>query len=275
MSLCDSLRSPYAGNDNFRLRLRDACAMSVSSCIRYKWSDLMRKLITIVALSSILCPAMIYISCAEEQPASDPDALDAKVRQFMQRHRGTWHELNVPEADGKALHDIILEHGYKNALEIGTSTGYSTIWIAWALSKTGGKVITVEIDKYRHEEALANFREAGLDKYIDARLGDAHEIVPALEGPLDFVFCDADKDWYNNYLSATVEKIRVGGCFAAHNVSDGSRWGFGGRSRGRGGFGGRGSGFLEFARSFSFLDTKVLDIPGSAGLSVSYKKAEK
>jgi caffeoyl-CoA O-methyltransferase len=234
----------------------------------------MRKLITIVVLSSILCPAMIFISCAEEQPANDPDALDAKVQQFMQQNRGTWHELNVPEADGKALHDIILEHGYKNALEIGTSTGYSTIWIAWALSKTGGKVITVEIDKYRHEEALANFREAGLDKYIDARLGDAHEIVPALEGPFDFVFCDADKDWYNNYLSATVEKIKVGGCFAAHNVFDGSRWGFRGRGGGRGGFGGRGGDFLEFARSFSFLDTKVLDIPGSAGLSVSYKKAE-
>ena len=57
--------------------------------------------------------------------------------------------MNVPEADGKALYDIILEKGYKDALEIGTSTGYSTLWIAWALSKTGGKVITLEIDKYR------------------------------------------------------------------------------------------------------------------------------
>ena len=235
----------------------------------------MRKLIAIFVLSSILCSAGIYISCAEEPPQGDPDALDTRVRQFMQNHWGTWHDLNVPEADGQALHDIILEHKYKDALEIGTSTGYSTIWIAWALSKTGGKVITVEIDKQRHEEALTHFREAGLDKFIDARLGDAHTIVPALEGPFDFVFCDADKDWYNNYLSATIDKLKVGGCFAAHNVSDGSQWGFGGRGGRRGGFGGRGSGFFEFAKSFSILDTSILDIRGSAGISVSYKKAEK
>ncbi len=236
----------------------------------------MKKLIAIFSLFSMLLVAGISISCAEEPAAGDPDSIDAKVRQFLQNHRGSWYDMNVPEVDGKALYDIILKNGYKDALEIGTSTGYSTIWIAWALSKTGGKVITVEIDKQRHEEALAHFREAGLDKYIDARLGDAHEIVPALEGPLDFVFCDADKDWYNNYLSATVEKLKVGGCFAAHNVFDASQWGYGGgRGRGRGGFGGRGSGFLEFARSFSFLETEVLDIPGSGGLSVSYKKAEK
>ncbi len=226
-------------------------------------------------LSSMVCVAGIWIGCAEEPEANDAEALDARVGQFLQRHRGSWYDMNVPEADGRALYDIILKNGYKDALEIGTSTGYSTIWIAWALAKTGGKVITVEIDKQRYEEARAHFREAGLEKYIDARLGDAHEIVPALDGPFDFVFCDADKNWYNNYLSATVEKLKVGGCFAAHNVSDGSQWGYGGRGGRRGGFGGRGDGFLEFARSFSYLETEVLDIPGSGGLSVSYKKAEK
>lgn len=235
----------------------------------------MKKLAAVLTLISIVWIAGIWISCAEEPAAGDPEAIDAKVRQFMQNHRGSWYDMNVPEADGRALHDIILEKEYKDALEIGTSTGYSTIWIAWALSKTGGKVITVEIDKYRYEQALAHFREAGLEKYIDARLGDAHEIVPALEGPFDFVFCDADKDWYNNYLSATIDKLKVGGCFAAHNVSDGSQWGFGGRGGRRGGFGGRGSGFFEFAKGFSNLDTSILDVSGSAGMSVSYKKAEK
>jgi predicted O-methyltransferase YrrM len=171
--------------------------------------------------------------------------------------------------DGQALHDIVLEHKYKDALEIGTSTGYSGIWIAWALAKTGGKLITVEIDRQRYEEAVANFRKAGLAKYIDARLGDAHEIVPKLEGPFDFVFCDADKDWYQNYLSATVDKIRSGGCFAAHNVFETSTFGFRGRGRGRGGMPGN---YLEFARSFDSLETKVLDIRGTGGIAVSYKK---
>lgn len=189
---------------------------------------------------------------------------------FSKTHRRFWRDMNVPEADGQALHDIVIQHGYRNALEIGTSTGYSGIWIGWALAKTGGTLITVEIDRGRHQEALANFRDAGLSKYIDARLGDAHDIVPALPGPFDFVFCDADKDWYENYLKAVLPKLSSGGCFAAHNVSD---YGYG---RGRGGFrrgyGWGSSGFFEFAKSIPSLETQILSIPGSAGLSASYKK---
>ena len=62
--------------------------------------------------------------------------LDTRVQAFLERHRGTWHDLNVPESDGKVLHDLILEHKFTRALEIGTSTGHSGIWIAWALAKT-------------------------------------------------------------------------------------------------------------------------------------------
>ena len=65
-----------------------------------------------------------------------------------------------------------------------------------------GKLITIEINEGRHKEALANFKEAGLSEYIDARLADAHELVEKLKGPLDFVFSDADKDWYQNYFIA-------------------------------------------------------------------------
>ena len=103
-----------------------------------------------------------------------------------------------PECPGRRWPDPARHHReeqYTRALEIGTSTGHSGIWIAWALSKTGGKLITIEIDEGRHRQALANFEAAGLSKFIDARLGNAHEIVPALAGPFDFVFSDADKDW--------------------------------------------------------------------------------
>ena len=145
--------------------------------------------------------------------------LDRTVQAFLDRHRGTWRDLNVPDADGRALHDLILKHRFTRALEIGTSTGHSGVWIAWALAKTGGRLLTVEIDPRRHQTALANFKEAGLASYIDARLGDAHEIVPALAGPFDFVFSDADKDWYKNYFVAVWPKVVPGGCFTAHNVS--------------------------------------------------------
>jgi caffeoyl-CoA O-methyltransferase len=219
---------------------------------------------------------------AEVKEPAASENIDEQVQQFFDSHRWSWRDANVPEVDGRALHDIILENGYKSALEIGTSTGHSTVWIAWALSKTGGKLITVEIDKYKYDQALAHFKEAGVAEYIDARLADAHELVPELEGPFDFVFCDADKDWYKNYLEAIEPKLTVGGCFTAHNVSEGSYPGsFGGRGRAgfRGGFGGRGGfgvgDFLEYARSFSNLETKVLGLQGSHGLSVSYKTAEK
>jgi len=190
-------------------------------------------------------------------------ALDRKVQAFLDGHAGRWRDMNVPEADGKILYDLVIKNKYTRALEIGTSTGHSGIWIAWALSKTGGKLITVDIDESRHREAVANFREAGLEAFIDARLADAHELVPALPGPFDFVFCDADKDWYKNYFVAVLPKLEVGGCFAAHNVSQ--------RQRGRGW--GSGS-FVEHVLSLPFMETSFAE--GSwSGLSVSYKRAEK
>jgi predicted O-methyltransferase YrrM len=145
--------------------------------------------------------------------------LDASVQAFLESRRGTWRDLNVPESDGRALHDLIVTHKFRRALEIGTSTGHSGVWMAWALAKTGGRLTTIEIDAERHRTALANFKAAGLAPYIDARLGDAHQIVPALEGPFDVVFSDADKDWYKNYFVAVWPKVTPGGCFTAHNVS--------------------------------------------------------
>ncbi len=169
--------------------------------------------------------------------------------------------MNVPQADGQKLHDIILEHKYKSALEIGTSTGHSGIWIAWALAKTGGRLVTIEVDKERHDLALANFKAAGLAQIIDARLGDAHEVVPSLKGPFDFVFSDADKDWYNNYLEAVLPKLSVGGCFTAHNISE------------RGYEAGYSRRFLQLVKSYPFLETTVFT--GGAGMSITYRKAAK
>lgn len=193
-----------------------------------------------------------------QAPAPSTD-LDQRVRAFLDQRRGTWRDMNVPEADGRTLHDLIVKHKYTRALEIGTSTGHSGIWIAWALSKTGGTLITIDIDERRHRTARANFEEAGLSAYIDARLGDAHELVPKLEGPFDFVFSDADKEWYANYLLAVLPKLTVGGCFTAHNVAS--------RQRGI-------AEFLNRLHSLSNLKT-TMDRSSSAGLSISYKTASR
>ena len=122
-------------------------------------------------------------------------------------------------------------------------------------------MITVEIDESRYKKALENFKKAGLSEYIDARLADAHQLVPKLKGPFDFVFSDADKDWYKNYFDAVAPKLVVGGCYTTHNVSDGTR-----------GYFGLG-GYANYLKSLKNFETTFDD--RGAGVAISYKKSEK
>lgn len=186
-----------------------------------------------------------------------PARADEQVRAFLDRHRGTWRDLNVPESDGRLLHDLVVKHRFQRALEIGTSTGHSGVWIAWAMSKTGGTLVTLEIDPRRHREAVENLEEAGLSSYVDARLGDAHQIVTTLQGPFDFVFSDADKEWYTNYFVALWPKIAPGGCFTAHNVAS---------TRQRG--------IREFLAHLKTVrdGTTTIDRSSSAGVSITCKR---
>ena len=183
---------------------------------------------------------------------ADDAALDRKVRAFLEKNRGEWRDMNVPWEDGKILHDLIVKHRSRRALEIGTSTGHSSVWIAWALSKTGGKLTTIEIDEYRQAEAKRNLEEAGLAHLVDARLADAHELVKELPGPFDFVFSDADKGWYVQYFKDVDPKLEVGGCFTAHNV----RW--------------SGRRFLDYVRALPNYSTTV-ETGSGEGVSVSCK----
>jgi caffeoyl-CoA O-methyltransferase len=209
------------------------------------------------ALAAALLAVAVFSSAV---PAARDEVADrdARVREFLQGHRDQWRDENVTAADGEFLRDLIVKHKYTRALEIGTSTGHSGIWIAWALSRTGGKLVTIEIDEARYEKALANFKAAGLDGLIDARLGDAHELVPLLEGPFDFVFVDADKDWYQNYFKMLLPKLVAGGCFAAHNVLN-LEFMHGVKE------------FLDYARSLPEIETTV-ERSSASGISLSFKR---
>ncbi len=217
-----------------------------------------RFLIKLLTLSIVvfLIPFTVW-----SQAVKDSKLSDEKVRSFLNDHSRQWYDMNVPAVDGQLLYDIIVKNNYKSALEIGTSTGHSGIWIAWALSKTGGKLITIDIDEGRHKTALENFKKAGLSDYIDARLADAHSLVRELKGPFDFVFSDADKDWYKNYFVDVDPKLKTGGCFTAHNISQ------------RGGFGSGQGEFLQYIRSLKNYETTVNTNGG--GLSISYKRSDK
>jgi caffeoyl-CoA O-methyltransferase len=214
-------------------------------------------------LICLLITGTLLNSTLKGQALKENPALDEKVKKYLSEHSRQWYDMNVPSVDGQTLYNLIIKGNYKSALEIGTSTGHSGIWIAWALSKTGGKLITIDIDEGRHKTAVENFKQAGLSEYIDARLADAHALVKELKGPFDFVFSDADKDWYKNYFIDVDPKLKVGGCFTAHNISS---------RGGRGGNGGQGE-YLDYVRSLKNYETTVNSEGG--GLSISYKIAEK
>jgi caffeoyl-CoA O-methyltransferase len=214
-------------------------------------------------LICLLITGTLLNSTLKGQALKENPALDEKVKKYLSEHSRQWYDMNVPSVDGQTLYNLIIKGNYKSALEIGTSTGHSGIWIAWALSKTGGKLITIDIDEGRHKTAVENFKQAGLSQYIDARLADAHALVKELKGPFDFVFSDADKDWYKNYFIDVDPKLKVGGCFTAHNISS---------RGGRGGNGGQGE-YLDYVRSLKNYETTVNSEGG--GLSISYKIAEK
>ncbi|HLF34717.1 MAG TPA: class I SAM-dependent methyltransferase [Cyclobacteriaceae bacterium] len=202
--------------------------------------------------------AILCLSHSVYGQATTGKELDDRVNKFLEENRSDWHDLNVPYQDGKVLYDLIVKNNYKSALEIGTSTGHSSIWIAWALSKTGGKLVTIEINRERHEQALENLKKTGLSGYVDARLADAHKLVKELKGPFDFVFSDADKDWYTQYFKDIDPKLTVGGCFTAHNVLNG----FGGTEE-----------FMEYIKSLPNYETSV-NRSSSSGVSISYKRSK-
>jgi predicted O-methyltransferase YrrM len=216
-----------------------------------------RKIIGLV-FCLLITSSIFQVQVKAQAPKENP-TLDEKVRKFLDDHSGRWYDMNIPTADGKTLYDLIIKGNYKSALEIGTSTGHSGIYMAWALSKTGGKLITIDIDEDRHKTALENFKKAGLSEYIDARLADAHSLVKELKGPFDFVFSDADKNWYKNYFNDIDPKLKVGGCFTTHNISEHRRMGEGD--------------YLQYVRSLKNFET-TLNTDGG-GLLISYKRAEK
>jgi len=185
------------------------------------------------------------------------DDLDKRIQKFLDENRNDWRDMNVPYQDGKVLYDLIIENNYTSALEIGTSTGHSTVWIAWAMSKTGGKVTTIEVDEGRRKIALENLKKAGLERYVDSHLADAHKLVKELEGPYDFVFSDVDKGWYTQYFKDVDPKLTKGGCFTAHNV----------RNR----YGGTRE-FVDYLEGLDNYETRI-DNSSSSGISISFKRS--
>ena len=125
---------------------------------------------------------------------------------------------NIAPENGQFLSILIQSIKAQNILEVGTSNGYSTIWLAAALKETGGKLITLEFDPKRAEEAQGHLREAGLDHIVEVRIGNALDEIPKCDTTFDLVFLDAEKDEYRRYLELALPSIRSGGLIVADDT---------------------------------------------------------
>jgi predicted O-methyltransferase YrrM len=117
------------------------------------------------------------------------------------------------------LNLLIRAMGAKNIVEVGTSIGYTALWLGEAARATGGRVIGMEAIDTKHKQALDHLHRAGLSDVVKVRFGDAKKIVHELKGPIDLVFVDAWKDDYIAYFDALLPKLRVGGCIVADNIT--------------------------------------------------------
>jgi len=126
---------------------------------------------------------------------------------------------NVWPEDGRVLRMLTETLGAKHVVEIGTANGYSALWFCLALRSTGGKLTTHEIDPQRIALAKANFKRAGVEPLLTLVEGDAHQTITRLEGPIDLVLLDAEKEGFTDYLSQLLPRVRGGGLIIAHDSS--------------------------------------------------------
>lgn len=163
----------------------------------------------------VLVPPSPKLEGQETSPA-DAQAL-ARLDWMPKNQTGM---LNVNAGEGAFLRDQVIKVKAQHALEVGTSNGYSSIWIAMGVRQTGGRLTTLEIEESKVKLATGNFRVAGVDSLIRIVHGDALKEIPKLEGPFEFVFIDAWKGDYVTYLDMVLPKMPAGGVIVAHNVTD-------------------------------------------------------
>lgn len=175
------------------------------------------------------------------------DEMDARGYQF-------W---SVPRKDGEFLHLLVKATRARNVLELGTSHGFSAIWMGLGLEEAGGRLTTIEIDRERYDLARKHVSEAGLSQRVTCIKGDAHVEVAKLEGPFDFVFMDADKEGQMDYFKKLFPKKLVpGGILSAHNAI--------GQANSM-------KDYLEMIRKHPDFDTVTLSVTMDDGFCLSYR----
>jgi caffeoyl-CoA O-methyltransferase len=164
----------------------------------------------VVGLIVVFCAVPVSLSAQNVPPH-----VDALLKQIKAADK---EQLAVSEEDGRFMRLLVATRGAKRALEIGAASGYSAIWIGLGMRETGGKLVTIEYDKARAQQALTNIKKAGLSDVVHVIPGDAFAEIPKLTGTFDFVFCDAWKRDYQKFFTLVFPRMDKGGLFLGHNV---------------------------------------------------------
>jgi predicted O-methyltransferase YrrM len=166
--------------------------------------------------------ALLGAGCLVARPAAPQTSgltpeLQAVLRGIKAADTG---QLAVSEEDGRFLRVLVATRGAKSLLEIGAASGYSGIWLGLGARETGGRVVAIEYDPVRAQEAATNIRRAGLSDVVRVVHGDAFKEIPRLPGTFDFVFLDAWKADYQRFFDLVYPRLPSGGVLVAHNVAN-------------------------------------------------------
>ncbi len=164
--------------------------------------------------------------------------------------------LNLEPETARLVSILLRSSQRTRLLEIGTSNGYSTIWLAWAMRVTGGHVTSIDRSAEKHRLADENLRRAGLRELVELRQGDATSIVADLPGPFDCAFFDADRLSAPAQLSLLLPKLTPDALLLADNALSHPE---------------EIAGYLAAVTARSEFDHMV--IPVGKGLSVAYRSA--
>lgn len=138
-----------------------------------------------------------------------------ELEQRTDLEEGLWH---ISRDTGLFFNSMVRHSGATRILEIGTSSGYSGLFLADAARENSGHLYTCELSEFKINLAKTTFEKAGVAEYVTLIEGDALHSLDSLDGPFDFIFIDAVKEEYVFYLSSVWDKLRVGGLVAADNM---------------------------------------------------------
>ncbi len=177
--------------------------------------------LALAALAALAAGAALYFQWprASGPPLASTEAEQRVLGVIENVRRSGRTYRSVSEDMGRMLRLLTEAVDARIVVEIGTSTGYSGLWFCVALQRTGGRLLTFEIDAERAAMAREHFSQAGVDGLVTVIEGDAHAKVTQLKEPIDVLFLDADKSGYTGYLQKLLPLVRPGGLILADNVS--------------------------------------------------------